>query len=161
MSNEAHQQKLAELATGVAWLRAMANGASGDVAEPPADLLAELASIIEAATPGWAQRDGSFEVPESVVCELKRPLKRIANSGAPDLTELRFRPPTAGETKQISLRARKASEEEAAIFMLSLLSEDKLNEKEVERLLEIDAERCAEKLAPFLSLRRLSAVAPR
>lgn len=96
------------------------------------------------------QRDAAFVIPGSIEVELKIPLKKAASEEV--LKTLSFRPPTVGEMKQIAKRAKEKGDEEGGIFMLSLLSIDKLTGPEIERLNFIDAQICVEKLKPFLEL---------
>jgi len=101
------------------------------------------------------QRTAAFVIPDEVVVELKKPLKKLASDEV--LTRLSFRPPTVGEMKKISQRQDKQGPEAAGILMLSLLSNDELTDADVERLNFIDAQICAEKLQPFLQLEKPSA----
>jgi hypothetical protein len=96
------------------------------------------------------QRDDAFTIPEEIVVPLKKPLKKVASDET--LTQLTFRPPTVGEMKKIGQRLKSQGQEAAGILMLSLLSNDKLTDPDVERLNFIDAQICAEKLQPFLEL---------
>lgn len=138
-----------------AWLRGTAASA-GDLVTPDEATLLLGADVIDAASEGFLQRDPSFTIPDEVKVTLKRPLKRVGAPDEPELTELSFRPPTAGEAKKIHAAQEKRGAAEAGIAMLSLLSNDKLLEKDIERLTAIDAQMCGEKLSPFLGLTPLS-----
>lgn len=150
---DAQKEKELRLAGVVAWLRAVGMGSAGAETMPSGEALAEAADGIEAAVPALLQRDDSFEIPLHVTVKLKRPFKQVGKPDDPDLTEINFRPPTAGETKQVATMARQKGEEVAGLYMLHLLSEPKLLLPDIEqRMLAIDAQRCGEALAPFLSL---------
>lgn len=100
------------------------------------------------------QRDAEFEIPSSIDVPLKKPLKKLASDET--LTTLAFRPPTVDEMKQIEERGKKLGDASAGIFMLSILSEDKLTTADVGRMNFIDMQICVEKLKPFLQLEPLS-----
>jgi hypothetical protein len=97
------------------------------------------------------QRDPSFEIPDEVAYELKKPFKKTASDEM--VTRITFRPPTVAEMKQIAVRAKRDGDESAGIFMLSLLNNDKLTDIDVGRMNFIDGQLCAEKLQPFLQLK--------
>jgi hypothetical protein len=98
------------------------------------------------------QRDKSFTIPAEITVELKVPLKKAADGGT-ILDILTFRPPTVGQMKQVSQRAKSQGEEAAGILMLSLCSADKLSPVEIEAMNAIDFQLCSEALQPFLQLK--------
>lgn len=139
----------------VTWLRGVIAG-DADLTPPPDKDLSLIAAVIEAAAPGYVQRDAAFEIPDEVEVTLKRPLRRVGKPDEAELTVLRFRPPTAGETRKIAVVEEKRGGTSAGFAMLALLSQDGLLEQDIERLLAIDMQRCGEALEPFLALRPLS-----
>lgn len=100
------------------------------------------------------QRDAAFTIPSSIEVPLKLPLKKTASDET--LKVLSFRPPTVGEMKQITKTAETKGDAEGGIFMLSLLSNDKLVGPDIERLNFLDMQICVEQLQPFLELAPLS-----
>ena len=147
--NEEMEQRLRNV---VAWLRAIGNDAGDAELKPSTEEMLEAASALETAVPGLLQRDDTFDIPAEISVTLKRPFKRAGKQDEPELTVLSFHPPTAGELKQISQRSKK-SEEEAGLYMLYLLSNDKLLMVDIEqRMLALDAQLCGEALQPFLAL---------
>ncbi len=139
----------------VTWLRGLVTGEQ-DLIRPSDSDLSLVAAVVEVAAPGYVQRDVAFAIPDQVEVTLKRPLRLVGKPDDPELAVLTFRPPTAGETKKIADAEEKRGQISAGFVMLSLLSNDKLMEKDVERLLAIDMQRCGEALEPFLALRPLS-----
>ena len=102
------------------------------------------------------QRDKTFEIPDEITVELKKPLQKAA-AGAEVLTVLRFRAPTVGQMKQITKRQQSQGNAEAGILLLSLLSLDGLTPPEIERMNFLDMQICQEALQPFLELKAPSA----
>jgi hypothetical protein len=102
------------------------------------------------------QREKSFVIPPEITVELKVPLKKAADGGTM-LDVLTFRPPTVGQVKQVSQRAKSQGEESAGILLLSICSVDKLSPVEIEGMNALDFQICSEALQPFLRLKPLSA----
>lgn len=101
------------------------------------------------------QRAQSFTIPDEITHDLKKPFKKVASDDT--MTRVSFRPPTVGEMKQVEKKAAASGEAAGGIFMLSLLSNDKLTEPDIERMNFLDMQICVEKLQPFLKLAEVSA----
>mgnify|MGYP000001646700 FL=1 len=100
-------------------------------------------------------RDPAFEIPDEIVCDLRKPFKKVA-AGEERVARIVFRPPTVGEMKQVGAKSEKEGEARAAIFMMALLNNDKLTEPDIERMNFVDFQLCVEKLQPFLELAKPS-----
>lgn len=100
-------------------------------------------------------RNPAFEIPDEIVCDLKKPFKRVATD-AEMITRIAFRPPTVGEMKKVSKRIEKDGEASGAILLMSLANADNLTEPDIERINFVDFQLCLEKLQPFLELAKPS-----
>jgi hypothetical protein len=96
------------------------------------------------------QREDAFTIPAEVTVTLKVPLKKAASSET--LAQLSFRPPKVKEMKLVTERIDKLGEVAGGIFMLSLLSNDKLTDVDVGELNFIDMQICTEAIEPYLRL---------
>jgi hypothetical protein len=96
------------------------------------------------------QRDPAFEIPSSIEVDLKVPLKKLASDEI--LSRLSFHPPTVAEIQQVGDRAKRQGDAAAAIFQMSLLSNDGLTGADIGRMNFLDMQICVEKLQPFLEL---------
>lgn len=102
------------------------------------------------------QRDKAFTIPSEVRVELKVPLKKAASDET--LDSLGFRPPTVREMKEVADRTKRVGDADGGIFMLSLLSADKLTPVDVGLMNFLDMQICVEALQPFLDLKPRSKV---
>jgi hypothetical protein len=97
------------------------------------------------------QRDPAFTIPPEIVVELKVPLKKAASEEV--LSQLSFRPPRVRELRMIEEREKRQGASAAGVFLLSLLSNDKLTDVDVGTMNGLDFQLCAEALEPFLRLK--------
>ena len=97
------------------------------------------------------QRAADFEIPEQITHRLLRPIPRAGGTGE-TISAVSFRPPSYDEAKKISARHDRDGATVGSEFMMMLLSEDGLTAVDLGRLLALDFQLSAEKLAPFLAL---------
>ncbi len=95
-------------------------------------------------------RADDFEFPDVITVRLRRPHRRLA--GEEVLKELNFRIPSAADVKKVHARIQKTDALNGASYALFLLNVEKLTELDLDQLTAIDAELCAEAIAPFLAL---------